>query len=292
MLRRVQAGFRQMLGLNHPGRNLHVYPDDTFVVSYPKSGNTWTRFLIANLLHPGVQVNFGNINDLIPDPEALSKRKMDIAPRPRVIKSHQYFDPRYPKVVYIVRDPRDVAVSQYHFHRKRRLIEDSFPIERFVTRFVAGETSPYASWGDNVASWLVTRYRDSRFLLLRYEDLMREAMSELSRLAAFLGTDVNPKLLAQAVERSSADQMRLLEHTQARLWSSTKDTRQDVPFVRSAKAGAWRYELPQSSVMELECAWGQLILWLGYELTCAEKLEAKDSRFTSLLEGTALDLRP
>jgi len=288
MLRRCKAGLNRMLGLQRPGRNLSVYADDTFIVSYPKSGNTWTRFLIANLLHPEIHADFGNINDLIPDPEALSKRKMDRMPRPRVIKSHQYFDPRYPKVVYIVRDPRDVAVSQYHFHRKRRLIEDGFPIERFVTRFVAGETSPYASWGDNVASWLATRYRESTFLLLRYEDMMNETTRELSKLAAFLGRDVNPLLLAQAVERSSAEQMRKLENTQARLWSSTKDTRQDVPFVRSARAGAWKSELPRSSVVELETAWGHVMKWLGYELSCDMNLNSRDLSFTaSVLGGPA-----
>ncbi len=62
MLGHIKAGFRRMLGLHHPGRNLLVYPDDVFIVSYPKSGNTWTRFLIANLLHPEIQTDFGNIN--------------------------------------------------------------------------------------------------------------------------------------------------------------------------------------------------------------------------------------
>ena len=276
-----------MLGLHRPGRNLRIYPDDTFIVSYPKSGNTWTRFLIANLLHPETRADFGNINELIPDPEALSKRKMDKMPRPRVIKSHQYFDPRYPNVIYIVRDPRDVAVSQYHFHRKRRVIQDDFPIERFVTRFVAGQTSPYASWGDNVSSWLASRYRGSTFLLLRYEDLMNETMRELSRLASFLGRDSDPVLLAQAAERSSADRMRKLENTQARLWSSTKDTRQDVPFVRSAKAGSWRSELPQSSVAEVEASWGHLMSWLGYELASHQNSHMQDPRFASVLGGAA-----
>jgi hypothetical protein len=39
-------------GKDLAGRNLTVFPDDTFIVSYPRSGNTWTRFWIANLLHP------------------------------------------------------------------------------------------------------------------------------------------------------------------------------------------------------------------------------------------------
>ena len=40
-----------LLGTDCAGRDLAVYADDTFVVSYPRSGNTWTRFLVANLVY-------------------------------------------------------------------------------------------------------------------------------------------------------------------------------------------------------------------------------------------------
>src|SRR5437660_7753546 len=112
MLDRFIAGARVFLGLHHPGRNLDVFDDDVFVVSYPRSGNTWTRFLIANLLHPEEPATFLNIGRLVPDAEVQSSRYMRGIPSPRVIKSHTYFDPRYPRVIYIVRDPRDVAPSE------------------------------------------------------------------------------------------------------------------------------------------------------------------------------------
>ena len=245
MMTRFIAGAKLLLGLHRPGRNLDVFPDDVFIVSYPKSGNTWTRFLIANLAYPGHPATFGNINQLTPDPEALSKRQLSGMRRPRLIKSHQYFDPRYPKVIYIVRDPRDVAVSQYYFHLKRRLIEDDFPIERFVTNFVAGSTSIYGSWGENVASWLATRFGQPNFLLLRYEEMIPHTQKELTRVAAFLGIAADARRIERAVELSSAERMRELEVAQTTSWSSTKDTRQDVPFVREAKAGGWKTVLPK-----------------------------------------------
>src|SRR5712692_3788671 len=152
---------RYALGTDIAGRNLAVRPDDTFIVSYPKSGNTWTRFLVANLVHPETPATFGNIEDLIPDSMAVSKRRMTRMPGPRIIKSHDYFNPSWPRVIYIVRDPRDVALSQFHFHRKRKMIGDDYQPEKFVTRFIAGETVwpfTYGTWGDNVGSWLAPRY--------------------------------------------------------------------------------------------------------------------------------------
>jgi hypothetical protein len=265
MITRILTGAKQVLGFQHPGRNMIVYPDDVFIVSYPKSGNTWTRFLIGSLVHPELPADFSNINQIIPDPEALSKNELDRMPRPRLIKSHQYFDPRYGKIIYIVRDPRDVALSQYHFHRKRRLLQDGSSVEEFVVRFVAGETSPYGSWGENVATWMATRYGRPGFLLLRYEDMIENTTRELGKVAHFLSMDVPLDRLTLIVERNSADEMRKLERKQASLWSSTKDTRQDVPFVRAAKSGGWEAELPEAAVRKLEGAWSTLMKCLGYQ---------------------------
>ena len=80
LVEKLNRGARRALGLHHPGRNLDVFPDDVFLVSYPKSGNTWTRFLVANLAYPATPANFFTINTLIPDPEALSKRELSRMP--------------------------------------------------------------------------------------------------------------------------------------------------------------------------------------------------------------------
>jgi hypothetical protein len=266
MIDKLVRVIRRGLNLHHPGRNLEVFPDDVFILSFPKSGNTWTRFLIANLVYPETPADFSNINRLTPDPEALSKREMARMPRPRIIKSHQYFDPRYKRVIYVVRDPRDVALSQFHFHRKRGLIEDGYPPDKFVARFVKGETSPYGSWGENVAGWLATRQNRPGFLLLRYEDMLADAARELNKVAAFLEIPADGERISNAVQRSSADEMRKLEKSQGHLWSSTQSTRKDVPFVRAAKAGGWRTGLPEAAVAQLEAAWAPLMTYLGYEL--------------------------
>jgi hypothetical protein len=257
------------LGTDVAGRNLAVYPDDTFIVSYPRSGNTWTRFLVANLVHPGQPVTFANIERLIPDCEAMSSRYVKRVPRPRIIKSHEYFDPRYKKVIYIVRDPRDVALSYYDFSRKYRHIEDSYPLTRFVSDFVAGRLSSvdWGTWGENVSSWFYTRNGRPEFLLLRYEDMLRNTESELAKVARFLNIEPTQDRIAAAVERSSAERMRGLEATQGDQWVSTKNKRNDIPFVRTASSGLWKEKLPASSIAEIEAAWGPLMRELGYPLT-------------------------
>jgi len=279
MLKRVITGTKRAFGLKPPGRNLTVFPDDTFLVSYPKSGNTWARFLIANLLRPQEKVGFSNIHAIVPGIDVVPHREMLRMPRPRIIKSHQYFDLRYRRVIYIVRDPRDVALSEYHAQRKSKRISDDSPIEEFVRRFVAGESCDYGSWGEHAASWLATRYGQAGFLLVRYEDMIEDTARELARMADFLGLDANAELMEQAVSRSRADNMRKLEKSQAALFNATKDTRQDILFVRSAKAGGWRSELPENSILQIEQAWGHVIRWLGYELLMEGKGSVAQSAF-------------
>jgi estrone sulfotransferase len=267
MIKHLIAGVQRGLGLHRPGRSLLILPDDIFLVSFPKSGNTWTRFLLANLRFPEEPATWANINRLIPDPTGTAKRDFDRMRRPRIIKSHECFDPRYPRVVYIVRDPRDVVLSQYHYHRKIRKLDDESPLEQFVTRFLAGETCPHGSWGQNIATWLYTSEDSSRFLLLRYEDLVADTARELTKVAAFLQLSAGPKQIAQAVERSSADRMRQLEKKQTDKNELVKGSRKDLSFVRAAGSGGWRSELPAAMVARIEAAWGPVMQRLGYELS-------------------------
>ena len=267
--RLIKAG-RRAFGLQRPGRNLKVLTGDTFLVSFPNSGNTWVRFLVANLLYPNAVVDFKTINALIRDPEITAERDLLSCHKPRVIKSHQYFDPRYEQVIYIVHDPRDVVVSQYHFQRKRRILSDEFPLPECVHLFIAGKTCAYGSWGDNVGSWLATRGGSPGFLIVRYEDLIENTVRELTRIGKFLSVVASDQQIERAVKESSADNMRRLEQLQSRYFSSTKDTRQDIPFVRVARASNWHQGLPQPSAREIAVTWSALMNTLGYAI---EKLE-------------------
>jgi len=264
----LQQALKRLLGKDIAGRDFAIYPDDTFIVSYPRSGNTWTRFLVANLLHPEEEVSFASIERQVPDSEAQSRAQLRRVPRPRFIKSHQYFHPRYRKVVYIVRDPRDVALSYYDFQRKYRHIEDAYPLAGFISDFVAGRmiSASWGTWRENVGSWISARDGCGDFLLLRYEDMLADTLNQTTRLAGFLGLRPSEAVLQRAIERSAANHMRELEGTQGQQWVSTKGKRTDIPFVREATSGGWKTKLPKNSIAEIESAWGSLMSALGYEL--------------------------
>ncbi len=276
---KIKKGIKYLLGTDRLGPYFPVYPDDTFIVSYPRSGNTWMRFLIANLIHSDLQVSFVNIDQLVPEIYLITRRELARVPCPRILKSHDHFNPRYRNVIYVVRDPRDVILSEYRHELRSRVIDDGFPMERFLDHFLdpaahrlpgaLENDEPFAPWGEHVASWIGARRNHKRFLLVRYADLQHDPHTELKRIAGFLGSDATSEHIARAVELSSADRMRKLEKNEREKWRLTAGQRRDIPFVGKAETGGWKEALPENCVAAIEAEWGDLMTSLGFELSGA-----------------------
>jgi hypothetical protein len=278
-----QAG-RVLCGQQLAGRGVTVFPDDVFLVSYPRSGNTWVRFLVGNLIYPESAVTFSNLESRLPEIYFNADRFLRHLPRPRILKSHECFQPHYPRGIYIVRDPRDVAVSFYHHNVKARNIPDDYPMASFVPRFIRGEFDrKFGCWHDHVLSWIALREGDPRFLMLRYEDMKADPAQALRSVVAFLercsfrNISSGPEALQRAIELSSPERMRELEKQEASRWVLTRGTRSDKPFVRSATAGGWKSQLAPESVAAIETSWGDLMQRMGYKLAS----QPEESKITS-----------
>lgn len=252
--------------LHAPGRRIHVRPGDRFLVSYPRSGNTWTRFLISHL--PQVRettsgrVDFQSIRVAIPDIYIATRRQLTRTPDPRLLKSHEFFDARYPRVVLIVRDPRDVLISYFHFHRRHDLWDAG--LEEFVERFLAGTLDPYGRWDSHVESWLLGRGHDPSFLLVRYEDLKAETAHWLTRIVEHLDLRADEQEIHRAIAASDPEKMRKLDRENVAAGGALPGTRPGFDFVRAARPGQGTTELSRSHQERVREAFGCTLTKLGY----------------------------
>lgn len=268
MNKRLKGYLTTVLGRKPAGRLATVFPDDIFLVGYFRSGSTWSRFLFGNYIWQEEPIDFANLDDWVPS--IYSQPDRSLRQRRRVLKSHEYFDPRYPRVIYIVRDPRDVAVSFYFYNLKVRVLPDGYPMDEFVKNFISARVVDYANvvgtWEEHVASWLRMRQGKKNFCLVRYEDLLADPAAQLKRVSPMLRIEPTQERIERAIKLSSAQHMRSLEKSQWKKWITTKDTRSDIPFVREAKSGGWRNRLSEASIRNIEEAWGPTMKELGYDL--------------------------
>lgn len=255
----VRNGFsrriREVFG-EKAGRGLTVLHDDTFLVSYPRSGNTWLRFLIANL--KSESVSFETIQELVPAIYPESDRDLLQRRRPRVLKSHECFDPKYPRIVYIVRHPVPVARSSFRYLKMQNEIPSDASFGHFISEFVHGLPFPYGTWADHVNSWLSTREQHSNFMLVRYENLRADTYSQFSRIADFIGLDAGPTDLTRAIDQSDISVMKRLEDERRSKSSWLQHADPDIRFV----GGQSRKNLADTNLIEME--WAETIARLGY----------------------------
>ena len=220
-------------------------PDDIFVVSYPKSGTTLMQMMVYQLATRG-EADFSHITIVSPwfEMELLrgSPRSLEV-PSPRILKSHLKYQtlPKVGRFIYMLRDPRDVALSAYHHHV---LMTGERPRpESFVHRFILGQ-SAFQSWFKHVASWWPHR-NDPNVLFLRYEEVVADLEGTARRVAAFCGIEVREEDLPKILEHCSLDFMK--KHQEKFDPRTRKAFLGSGQFIREGKTGSGREVLTRET---------------------------------------------
>jgi len=196
-----------------------------WIASYPKSGNTWVRFMACNLLF-GRQESAAALASLAPDIHEMS----GAAGAPAgLLKTHFAFSPGLPyaertaAVIYVVRDPADVLTSNFFYAQRSAQVSADSPdaFSQYFETFIENRGDPrwiglgMGSWEQNVRSWLKIAH-DFPVLPLRYEDLSADPASACRALAKLLRPDSSADEIQQAVLNSSYTRMREIERSDIR----------------------------------------------------------------------------
>jgi len=196
---------------------------DCIFVSHPKSGRTWLRTLISRLYQERYQLasdqilefdNFHNQNAAIPalfftDDNYVNSVSADPAAK---------VDYRDKRVVFLARDPIDVAVSLYHQHanrtrlHKKDLNEIPYDMsERSLFEYVSEHPQGLRHVVDFLNGWEPNLKEMRELLLITYEELHAAPVDTLRRVMTFLGEEFSAEELERAVDFASADNLRALE---------------------------------------------------------------------------------
>ena len=268
-----------------------------WLASYPKSGNTWLRAFLANLVadrstpvpldelaryaddeasperfsalagRPSEGLDLSEIAALRPQVHALIARD---ARGTRFVKTHNMagsFDghPLHDMAVtagaiYVVRNPLDVAVSMTH-HFGLSLDE---AIERLGDANVATAndalfvTQILGSWSMHVKGWV--DLASERVLVLRYEDLLARPGKQFARVARLVGLGTDRARIERAVARAGFGELAALERRHGfREASATAGC-----FFRRGRANEWREALSREQVARVVGAHREQMARFGY----------------------------
>ena len=264
--------------MSNPGRTI------VWIVSYPKSGNTWVRFLVCNLVF-GVQESAAALDSMAPD-----IHEVDATPEPPAapvfMKTHFPFSPTLPLAehtagaIYIVRHPADVLLSNFHYSQRSTPVaaERQVALEQYVDRYLAARGAPrwielgMGTWDEHVRSWLVTK-RPFPVLPLRYEDLLADTPQGARQICSFLGLTRSAEEIDRSVAGASFRRMREIEESDIRARnvgifykpylqpSIDAGTR----FMRAGKAGEAAQILTAEQRRRVWAAFGPITQELGYD---------------------------
>jgi hypothetical protein len=191
---------------------------DAFLASYPKSGRTWFRFILANYLNEaaqlGLTLDLHNMFAVLPNFDLDRVRGIPAfrgagkPQMPRVLVTHQPYRRllcRNRPIVFMVRDPRDVMVSSY-FHATRHKHRFTGDLAAFLRDQRQGLPHLIAY----LNGWAAGLLRHPHHVVT-YERLSTEPEVVTGETFVFLGVPVDDGLVRRAVAASGFDAMRALE---------------------------------------------------------------------------------
>ncbi|XP_004845824.1 sulfotransferase 6B1-like [Heterocephalus glaber] len=182
--------------------------DDVFLVSYPKSGTHWIAEIIESI--PNARITLTSSIEL-GDISKLEELKM--YSQRRVIPTHLCYDllpanikQKQCKIIYIIRNPKDTAVSLFHYYRDNPNLPYIETWSAFFELFLRGEVV-YGSWFDHVLSWEEHR-NDKNILIIFYEEMKKDFPKSLKKITTFLEINVNDSEINKIARKTSFSEMK------------------------------------------------------------------------------------
>ncbi|KAL7987822.1 hypothetical protein Chor_006741, partial [Crotalus horridus] len=228
--------------------NFEIRDDDTFIITYPKSGTVWTQNIVSLILYEGHRDGTENITliDRAPWLEYnIFHVDLPSRPSPRVISSHlpYYLVPKglrnkRAKIIYVFRNPKDVLVSSYHFYKILTMLELPEEFDVYLKKFLAGKV-PSSLWLDHIESWYAHK-DDFNIIFLSYEDMKKDLRSSVLKICNFLGKELSEKEVDDVVGKATFNNMKADSRTNYTYMipELTDDSR--GVFLRKGIVGDWK----------------------------------------------------
>ena len=262
-----------------------------WIASYPKSGNTWVRNLVANVIF-GEIANSAALMELIPDIHVAINASHLRREGATFIKTHWMYHPKLPlredtaAAIYVVRHPLDVIVSNLNYYLLRHgeayfgapEAEQARIRQAYVDSFIehGGEEAwlahGFGGWAEHVASWL---HKDVPFprLTVRYEDLEADPADFVAKLCKACNVERSAEAIAAAIKAASFERMQEMEEREIEAGtpgffndgSFGASHAQGLRFMNTGRSGSYRQHLTPEQQAKAAERFAGIMQPLGYD---------------------------
>jgi hypothetical protein len=215
MMSRAMAGMMRAAPRFEPGAR------DVLVCSYFKTGTNWTMQIALQIAHRG-RATFDHINDWVPWLEMPPTRNRftvslqddsvwkNAPTQLRVIKTHLAFGDlvysEQARYIWVVRDPKDVFVSSYHFIKATMLGPLTPSLQRWLDLYLSPDTF-IGSWAKHLDGGWRNRHREN-VLFLTYEEMKADLPRAVESIARLMKVDLTRQEFESVVRQSSYEHMK------------------------------------------------------------------------------------
>ena len=250
--------------------NFPLRSGDVIVATHPKAGTHWifyTVYLIQTKNFGSIPAHqqLSQIEDIYKDEYFQAQLAQE---GPRVFATHMpgpllakhAFNG---KVIYVERNPKDVAVSLFH-HYKNRNFGKNF--DEFVQLFMQGRTifGPYWKHLESYRQLKQEKMNGDKILIVKYEEMKKDTKATIRKIAQFLEIPLEDGEVEKIDQAVAVDNMRKNNDANGSIWRSGVNWNQQNSFIRKGNVGSWRDEFANPQLVE------------QFEHFCKEKLPGDD----------------
>ncbi|XP_038054884.1 sulfotransferase 1A1-like [Patiria miniata] len=251
-----------------------VREDDVWIVTFMKAGTTWAQEIVSCIMQDGdleaVNKRHTVFRVLFIEsdfPEQIRRLKnlpdtlqiADETPSPRMLKTHlpgpllppQIWQKK-PKIVYVLRNPKDLAVSCFHFSKMGetdpKILAQTFG--EFLEEMLAGKNH-YGPWWDHYLYFWRLRHEEN-ILILRFEDMKQDLRSNVEKVSKFLGKNLSDEKLDAITEHCTFGTMKKNKMSHHGNLIDQKNSPEGSSFMRKGKVGDWKthFTVAQNEAMD------------------------------------------